>query len=106
MLSFRTPLFPQWSIISFICLALAKFRGQFLSTKTCPNLLLLLSLMDAQATSETDIPRRGPDVHLIVAAGYLPAVGVNTPIGQRTRRGLGVQRDGDVPGLLGLQLDL
>src|SRR5438128_4561498 len=82
------------------------FRTEFLSTRTSPNALLLLGMVDAQGAGETDVPRGGPHIHLVVAARYLPTAGGDIPIGQRTRRGLRVQRHTDLLSLPWLHLDL
>src|SRR5215475_12368874 len=82
------------------------FKAQFLSTCTSPNPLLLLGLMDAQGTCETDVPRGGSYVHLVVAACYLPAARLDIPVGEWVRRGLWVQRYADFLGLARLQLNL
>src|SRR5258708_16427445 len=70
------------------------------------NPLLLLGMVNMQDASEADVPRGRHYIHLIVAAGYLPAVRGDIPIGQRTRHSLRIQRHADLSGLIWLHLDL
>src|SRR5437763_4303199 len=51
--------------------------------------------LDTQGAGEADVPRGGTHVHGVIAMGYLPAVHVDVPGGQRTRGGIGVQRHAD-----------
>src|SRR5437868_305144 len=46
--------------------------------------------LDTQGAGEADVPRGGTHVHHVIAMGYLPAVRVDVPRGQRTRGGIGV----------------
>src|SRR6184192_1577888 len=62
--------------------------------------------LDTQGAGEADVPRGGTHVHHVIAMGYLPAVRVDVPGGQRTRGGMRVQHYTDLLGLARLHLDI
>src|SRR5256885_11925168 len=69
-----------------------------LSIRLFPR-VLFFRVVNVQGAGEVDISRGGPHVHCVIAARSLPTAGGDTPIGQRTRRGVGVQHHGHLPGL-------
>src|SRR5437660_1639635 len=76
-----------------------------LSIRLFPR-VLFFRVVNVQGAGEVDISRGGPHVHCVIAARSLPTPGGDIPIGQRTRRGLRVQRHTDLLSLTWLHLDL
>src|SRR5260370_12056776 len=67
--------------------------------------MVSFSTVDKQGGGETDVPRGGSHVYLIVAARRLPAVGIDIPVRQRMRCGVRVQGYSNLLGLAWCQLD-